>query len=59
MDTTVVRTGNDTPKPGDIVTFVGRDGGIELPLEEVAELAGTIPYEILTGLSRRLPRVSV
>ncbi len=45
--------------PGDIVTFVGRDGGIELSLEEVAELAGTIPYEILTGLSRRLPRVSV
>lgn len=45
--------------PGDVVTFVGRDGGIELSLEEVAELAGTIPYEILTGLSRRLPRVSV
>lgn len=59
MDTTVVRTDNGTPNPGDIVTFVGRDGGIELPLEEVAELAGTIPYEILTGLSRRLPRVSV
>ena len=47
------------PGPGDVVTFVGRDGGLELPLEEVAELAGTIPYEILTGLSRRLPRVSV
>ena len=45
--------------PGDIVTFIGCDGGIELPLEEVAEQAGTIPYEILTGLSRRLPRVSV
>ena len=66
MDTTVVRVSRDaahppahTPNPGDIVTFVGRDGGIELPLEEVAELAGTIPYEILTGLSRRLPRVSV
>ncbi len=47
------------PGPGDVVTFVGRDGGLEVPLEEVAELAGTIPYEILTGLSRRLPRVSV
>ena len=45
--------------PGDIVTFIGCDGGIELPLEEVAEQAGTIPYEILMGLSRRLPRVSV
>ena len=75
MDTTVVGISRDPararadanaadpdapiPNPGDIVTFVGRGGGIELPLEEVAELAGTIPYEILTGLSRRLPRVSV
>lgn len=51
--------GPPTPSPGDIVTFIGCDGGIELPLEEVAEQAGTIPYEILTGLTRRLPRVSV
>ena len=58
MDTTVVRTSMDL-SPGDIVTFLGRDGSTELPLEEVAELAGTIPYEILTGLSQRLPRVSV
>ncbi len=66
MDTTVVRISGDPaharahpPSPGDIVTFIGCDGGIELPLEEVAEQAGTIPYEILTGLTRRLPRVSV
>lgn len=70
MDTTVVRVGAGAARdrrparpsalgPGDIVTFVGCDGGIELPLEEVAEQAGTIPYEILTGLTRRLPRVSV
>ena len=59
MDTTVVRVSGGTLAPGDIVTFIGCDGGIELPLEEVAEQAGTIPYEILTGLTRRLPRVSV
>ncbi len=56
MDTTVVRIPGDV-SVGDIVTFVGRDGGAELSLEEVAESAGTIGYEILTGLSPRLPRV--
>lgn len=65
MDTTVLRISragaDDAPTlgPGDIVTFIGCDGEVELPLEEVAERAGTIPYEILTGLTRRLPRVSV
>ena len=58
MDTTVLRAGSHV-SAGDVVTFVGREGQTELPLEEVAELAGTIPYEILTGLSRRLPRVAV
>lgn len=56
MDTTVVRISGDL-SVGDIVTFVGRDAGVELSLEEVAESAGTIGYEILTGLSPRLPRV--
>ena len=58
MDTSVLRTGSHV-SVGDVVTFVGREGEVELPLEEVANLAGTIPYEILTGLSRRLPRITV
>ncbi len=43
-------------RPGEVATFVGRDGEEEISLEEVAELAGTINYEILTGLGGRLPR---
>lgn len=58
MDTTVLRTRGHV-STGDVVTFVGREGETELTLEEVAEMAGTIPYEILTGLSPRLPRVTV
>ena len=58
MDTTVVRISGDL-SVGDIVTFVGRDAGVELSLEEVAESAGTIGYEILTGLSPRLPRLQI
>ena len=56
MDMTVVRTSGDV-SVGDPVTFVGRDGDAELTLDEVAQRAGTIGYEILTGLSPRLPRV--
>ena len=56
MDTTVVRISGDV-SVGDTVTFVGRDGKAELTLDEVAQRAGTIGYEILTGLSPRLPRV--
>ena len=58
MDTTVVRTSGNTA-PGDVVTFLGRDDGTELTLEEVAELAGTIGHQVLTGLSPRLPRILV
>ena len=57
MDTTVLRTASHVDA-GDVVTFVGRESDVELPLEAVAELAGTIPYEILTGLTRRLPRIN-
>ena len=56
MDTTVVGVSGST-SVGDVVTFLGRDGETELTLEEVAELADTIGHEILTGLSRRLPRM--
>ncbi len=58
MDMTVVDI-TDVPEvaPGDVVTFVGSDGGKRISLEEVADLAGTIHYEILTGFTPRLPRV--
>lgn len=58
MDVTVVDvTDVGGVEPGDVATVLGRDGGEELTLEEIAETCGTIPYEILTGLGRRLPRV--
>ena len=43
-------------RPGEIVTLIGRDGVGEVTVDEVAERAGTISYEILTGLGARLPR---
>jgi alanine racemase len=42
---------------GEVVTLIGRDGEEEITAQEVAERAGTIPYEILTRFQARLPRV--
>ncbi len=45
-------TGLDV-KPGEKVEIFGPN----IPITEVAEKAGTIPYEILTGISQRVKRI--
>ncbi len=50
-------TGHPPPDLGDPVTFLGSDGGAAITAADLAAQAGTIPYEILTRLSPRLPRV--
>jgi alanine racemase len=58
MDMSVANiSGLDGVRPGDVATLLGGDGSDGIPLEELAERAGTISYEILTGLGRRLPRI--
>jgi len=58
MDMTVVDiTGVDGVESGDTATLIGSDGDLALPLDEVADLAETISYEILTGFTARMPRV--
>jgi alanine racemase len=44
---------------GDTAVLIGLDGGDSITVEELAERAGTIPYEILTGLGRRVERVYI
>jgi alanine racemase len=46
-------------RPGDVVTIFGRDGDCEISADEVAEKAGTINYEIVCGIAKRVPRVLV
>ncbi len=41
---------------GDIATLIGTDGTLEITAEELAERAGTIPYDILTGIGMRVFR---
>jgi len=42
---------------GDEVILIGDEGGARVTVEELAEWAGTIPYEILTAISARVPRI--
>jgi len=42
---------------GDITTLLGQDGPQSIYADEWAGAMGTIPYEILSAFSRRLPRI--
>ncbi|MAW59986.1 MAG: alanine racemase [Planctomycetes bacterium] len=42
---------------GDTVTLIGRDGAAMLNAQEVADAAGTIPYEITCSIGARVQRV--
>ncbi|QNK40152.1 alanine racemase [Caproicibacter fermentans] len=44
-------------KAGDTVTVFGTDGAAALPVDELASQAGTINYELVCGVSKRVPRV--
>lgn len=58
MDMTVVDiTAVPDAVVGDVVTLIGADRGAEISVDDIAALAETISYEILTGLRPRLPRV--
>jgi alanine racemase len=41
----------------DQVTLLGIDGSLSINAEDLAELAGTISYEITCGISSRVPRI--
>lgn len=43
--------------PGDEVTLVGRDKDAVLPVEELAQLAGSFNYEFICGIGKRVPRI--
>jgi alanine racemase len=60
MDLTVVDI-SDVPGAGvgDVATLLGAEGPETIALDELAELAGTISYEVLTGFTPRLPRIWV
>ncbi len=60
MDLTMVDV-TDLPKaaPGDEVVLYGSQGQERISIEEVANRVGTIGHDVLTAISRRVPRAYV
>jgi len=57
MDQMMVDVGNFKPKIGQEVVLIGKQGKQQVTAEELADLSGTISYEIVCGLGSRIPRI--
>jgi alanine racemase len=57
MDQFMVNIEQDSAFNEDEVIMVGENGKERITIEELADWAGTIPYEILTNINTRVPRV--
>jgi alanine racemase len=57
MDQIVVNIENNSAYNSDEVILLGSDGKNSITAEDLAEWAGTIPYEILTNINTRVPRI--
>lgn len=42
---------------GSVVTLIGRDGDDCITADEIAGIYGTIGYEVVCGISKRVPRM--
>jgi alanine racemase len=59
MDQMMVNIEWDSAYHGDEVTLIGEMDGTRISVEDLAEWAGTIPYEILTNINTRVPRIYI
>ena len=58
MDQTLLDVGDvQDVKVGDEVVLIGEQMGEDIHIEKIAKLSGTIPYEILSQITDRVPRV--
>lgn len=57
MDALMIDVSDIPFRMGEYVTLIGRDGDEEITADEVARHCGTISYEILCGISKRVPRI--
>jgi alanine racemase len=57
MDQMMVNIGWETAYNGDEVVLLGEQGGQTITATDLAAWAGTIPYEVLTNINTRVPRI--
>ena len=56
MDQCMVDTGDTNVEPGEEVVLIGTQDSETISAAEIAATLGTIPYEVLTAVSARVPR---
>ncbi len=59
MDQIVINIEWDSAYNDDEVILIGESGAQSITCEDLADWAGTIPYEILTNINTRVPRVYI
>ena len=59
MDHFLVDVGDDEIGVGDEVVIIGKQGSEEITTSEIAKRLDTIPYEVVCGISSRVPRVYI
>ena len=59
MDQILVEVYDDDIKMGDEVVLIGKQGKEYISVYELANFANTIPYEITTSISKRVPRILI
>jgi len=59
MDMTMLDVTDVPCELGDVATLIGRDGDDVLTVDEVADTAQVLSYEMLVGLKLRVPRIYV
>jgi alanine racemase len=57
MDQLMIDVSEVSAKAGDIVTLIGKDGDDEITADELAAICSTIGYEVVCGISKRVPRI--
>jgi alanine racemase len=57
MDMMMINVKSGTIKNGDEIILIGEQERDRITVAEMATWAGTIPYEILTNINTRVPRI--
>jgi alanine racemase len=57
MDQFMVDIGDGSAEVGSVATLLGADGEVNIAAEELAEMIGTINYEVTTRIPSRVPRI--
>lgn len=59
MDQLMIDVTDISADAGDIVTLIGKDGEDMITADELASIYGTIGYEVICGISKRVPRIYI